>query len=75
VSLEGYVAANVLVQALKKTQTLDAEKVVDTLENMRDVDLGLGAALNYGRAEHQASHKVWGTAIDDKGKYQSLDLE
>jgi branched-chain amino acid transport system substrate-binding protein len=75
VSLEGYVAANVLIQALKKTQPLDPEKVVDTLENMRDVDLGLGAALNYGRAEHQASHKVWGTAIDDKGKYQSLDLE
>jgi branched-chain amino acid transport system substrate-binding protein len=75
VSLEGYVAANVLIQALKKTQPLDPEKVVDTLENMRDVDLGLGAALNYGRGEHQASHKVWGTAIDDKGKYQSLDLE
>jgi len=75
VSLEGYVAANVLIQALKKTQPLDPEKVVDTLENLRDVDLGLGAALNYGRAEHQASHKVWGTAIDDKGKYQSLDLE
>jgi branched-chain amino acid transport system substrate-binding protein len=75
VSFEGYVAANVLIQALKKTPQLDAEKVVDTLENMRDVDLGLGASLNYGRGEHQASHKVWGTAIDDKGKYQSLDLE
>jgi branched-chain amino acid transport system substrate-binding protein len=75
VSLEGYVAASVLIQALKKTPQLDPEKVVDTLENMRDVDLGLGAALNYGRGEHQASHKIWGTAIDDKGKYQSLDLE
>ncbi len=76
VSLEGYVAANVLIQALKKTgPQFDSEKLIDTLENLRDVDLGLGAALNYGRAEHQASHKVWGTAIDDKGKYQSLELE
>jgi branched-chain amino acid transport system substrate-binding protein len=76
VSLEGYVAANVLIQALKKVgPQLDSEKLIDALENMRDLDLGLGAALAYGRAEHQASHKVWGTAIDDKGKYQSLELE
>jgi branched-chain amino acid transport system substrate-binding protein len=75
VSLEGYVAANVLIQALKKTPQLDAEKLIDTLENMRDLDLGLGSVLNFGRAEHQASHKVWGTTLDDKGKYQTLDLE
>jgi branched-chain amino acid transport system substrate-binding protein len=76
VSLEGYVAATVLIDALKKTGSqLDAEKLIDTLENTRNLDLGLGAPLSYGRAEHQASHKVWGTAIDDKGKYQSLELE
>jgi branched-chain amino acid transport system substrate-binding protein len=76
VSLEGYVAATVLIDALKKTGSqLDAEKLIDALENTRNLDLGLGAPLSYGRAEHQASHKVWGTAIDDKGKYQSLELE
>jgi branched-chain amino acid transport system substrate-binding protein len=76
VSLEGYVAATVLIDALKKTGAqLDTEKLIDTLENTRNLDFGLGASLNYGRAEHQASHKVWGTAIDDKGKYQSLELE
>jgi branched-chain amino acid transport system substrate-binding protein len=76
VSLEGYVAASVLIQALQKTGAqLDTEKLCDTLENMRDLDLGLGTSLNYGRGEHQASHKIWGTAIDNKGKYQSLELE
>jgi branched-chain amino acid transport system substrate-binding protein len=25
--------------------------------------------------EHQASHKVWGTALDQTGKYQPLVLE
>jgi hypothetical protein len=65
-----------MIQALQKTgPQLETEKLVDTLENMRNLDLGLGTALNYGRGEHQASHKVWGTAIDDKGKYQSLELE
>ena len=76
VSLEGYVAATVLIDALKKTGAqLDTEKLIDTLENTHNLDLGLGTQLNYGRAEHQASHKIWGTTLDDKGKYQSVDLE
>jgi ABC-type branched-subunit amino acid transport system substrate-binding protein len=76
VSLEGYIAANVLIQALKKVgPQLDTEKLIDTLENMRSIDLGLGTSLAYGRAEHQASHKIWGTAIDDNGKYAPIELE
>ena len=76
VSLEGYVAANVLIQGLKKTgRVLDTEKLIDSLEALRSIDLGLGAPLGYGRSEHQASHKIWGTAIDDNGKYQPIELE
>jgi branched-chain amino acid transport system substrate-binding protein len=76
VSLEGYVSANVLIQALKQAgPQLDTEKVIDNLENMRNLDLGLGATLGFSRAEHQALHKIWGTAIDDSGKYQPIELE
>ena len=76
VSLEGYVAANVLVQALKKTgRVLDTEKLIDSLEAMRSIDLGLGAPLGYGRSEHQASHKIWGTALDESGKFAPIELE
>src|SRR5712675_967660 len=76
VSLEGYVVANVLIEALKRTgQQLDTEKLIDVLENMRDLELGLGAQLSFGRAEHQASHKIWGTALDETGKYQAIELE
>jgi branched-chain amino acid transport system substrate-binding protein len=76
VSFEGYTAANVLIQALKRTGAqLDTEALIDTLENMRDLDLGLGAKMGFGRAEHQALHKIWGTALDDKGKYQAIELE
>jgi ABC-type branched-subunit amino acid transport system substrate-binding protein len=76
VSLEGYVAANVLIEALKRTgPQLDTEKLIDVLENMRDLDLGLGTQLGFGRAEHQASHKIWGTALDETGKYQAIELE
>jgi branched-chain amino acid transport system substrate-binding protein len=76
VSLEGYVAANVLIQALRKAgPQLDTEKLIDILENTRNLDLGLGAPLSFGRAEHQASHKIWGTSIDDTGHYQAFELE
>jgi branched-chain amino acid transport system substrate-binding protein len=76
VSLEGYVAANVLIQGLKRAgPQLDTEKLIDVLENTRNFDLGLGASLGFGRAEHQASHKIWGTALDDNGKYQAIELE
>ena len=76
VSLEGYVAANVLIQALKRAgPQLDTESLVDAFENTHNLDLGLGTPLNYGRAEHQASHKVWGTVIDENGRYRSLELE
>jgi ABC-type branched-subunit amino acid transport system substrate-binding protein len=76
VSFEGYVAANVLIQALKQTgPQLDTERLIDNLEAMRNMDLGLGTSLTFGRAEHQASHKIWGTAIDENGKYTALELE
>jgi ABC-type branched-subunit amino acid transport system substrate-binding protein len=76
VSLEGYIAANVLIQAIKQTgPELNTEKLIDNLEAMRNIDLGLGTALNFGRAEHQASHKIWGTAIDENGKYTPLELD
>jgi ABC-type branched-subunit amino acid transport system substrate-binding protein len=76
VSLEGYVAATVLMQGIKKAgPQFDTEKLIDTLEGMRTIDLGLGTTLGFGRAEHQASHKIWGTAIDEKGKYQPIELE
>ena len=75
-SLEGFVAANILIQGLKRTgPQLDIEKLVDVLENMRNLDLGLGVSLSFGRSEHQASHKIWGTALDESGKYQTIELE
>jgi ABC-type branched-subunit amino acid transport system substrate-binding protein len=76
VSLEGYVAANVLIAALKRNgPDLDTEKLVQTLENLRDLDLGLGVPVSFGRSEHQGVHKVWGTQLDANGRYQPIDLE
>ena len=76
VSMEGFISASILIQALKRAgPQLDTEKLVDVLENTRNLDLGLGIPLSYGRGEHQASHKIWGTALDDQGKWQAIELE
>lgn len=76
VSLEGYVTANVLIEALKRTgPQLDTERLVEALESVHDVDMGLGAPVNFGRVEHQGLHKVWGTQLDATGHYQPIELQ
>ena len=76
VSLEGYVTANVLIAALQRTgRELDTEKLVDNFENLRNLDIGLGTPVSYGRSEHQAVHKVWGSELDENGHYQPIDLQ
>ena len=76
VSLEGYVAANVLIEALKRNgPQLDTERLVTTLEDLRDLDIGLGTRVTFGRSEHQGVHKVWGTQLDATGHYQPIDLQ
>jgi branched-chain amino acid transport system substrate-binding protein len=76
VSLEGYIAAGLLAEGLKRAgPQLDTEKVVEALESVRDFDMGLGTPLSFGRTEHQGSHKVWGTQLNEAGHYQALDLQ
>jgi len=76
VSLEGYVAGSVLLEGVKRAgRQLDTEKLVETLETVRDFDMGLGAPIRFGPTEHQGSHKVWGTQLNEYGRYQAIDLD
>jgi ABC-type branched-subunit amino acid transport system substrate-binding protein len=76
VSLEGYLSAQLLLEALRRAgRDFNTETLIDTLESMRGVDLGIGAPMSFGMSEHQASHKVWGTQIDAAGAFQTIDLE
>jgi branched-chain amino acid transport system substrate-binding protein len=71
-----YVDANVLIAALQRTGAqLDTEKLVGTLENLRDLDIGLGTPVTFSRSDHQGVHKVWGTQLDETGHYQAIDLQ
>jgi hypothetical protein len=35
----------------------------------------LGAPVTFNPNDHQGSHKVWGTQLDESGHYQPIDLE
>jgi hypothetical protein len=39
---------------------LDAEKLIDVPADMRNLDLGAGTTLNFGRAELRISPTIWG---------------
>ena len=76
VSFEGYIEANILAEAVKRVgRDVDTEKLVEELERMRDFDLGLSAPVTFSPNDHQGSHKVSGTQLDETGHYQPIDLE
>lgn len=76
VSLEGFIVGSVFVEALKRTgPNLTTERLVDTLEQFSQIDLGFGAPLSFSLSEHQGSHKIWGTRLDAACVPEPVDLD
>jgi len=76
VSLEGFVVGQLFAEGLRRVgRDVDTEKLIDTLEQIRDFDPGIGGSLSFGTSQHQASHKVWGTVLDTQGQFKSLDMD
>jgi serine/threonine protein kinase/ABC-type branched-subunit amino acid transport system substrate-binding protein len=76
ISLEGYIVGTLFAEAVRRSgRRLDTEGLVDTLETVHDLDLQVGSILSFGPSEHQASHKIWGTSLDEEGNFRPLELE
>jgi ABC-type branched-subunit amino acid transport system substrate-binding protein len=76
VSLEGYIDALILAEGLRRAgANPTTETLVEALESIHGLDIGLGTPLTFGPSEHQASHKVWGSVLDADGRVQILQLE
>ena len=76
VSLEGYVDGTLLLEGLRRAGPKpDTELLVDALENLRNFDVGLGTPISFSQSDHQGSHKIWATQLDDQGHYQPVDLQ
>lgn len=76
VSLEGFIVGSIFVEGLRRVgPQLTTEKLVDTLEQIEGLDLGFGSKISYSLSEHQGSHKVWGTQLDESCKYRVVDMD
>ncbi len=75
-SLEGWVVGTLLVEALKSAgPNPQPEQLVGALESLHGLDIGIGVKLGFSATDHQASHKVWGSALDATGAWHQIDLE
>ena len=75
VSLEGYVAAKVLVEALSGPERSSIRNVL-WMPLKRCVTMTwAGTTITFSRSEHQGSHKVWGTQLTETGKFQPFELQ
>ncbi|MFT5116894.1 MAG: branched-chain amino acid transport system substrate-binding protein [Kiritimatiellia bacterium] len=72
VSLEGYIVAKVFVEGLKGAGNINRESIIDGLESLKNLDIGMGFSLSYSKKNHQASHKIWPTRIKS-GEYVAFE--
>ncbi len=73
VSLEGYLAAKIFVEGLKRApQKINRENLIEAIESIQKLDIGIGKPISYSRREHQALHHIWETQIQ-KGKFVPLN--
>jgi branched-chain amino acid transport system substrate-binding protein len=73
VSLEGYLAAKVFVEALKRAgKNLTREGFIDTVESIKDLDIQAGNKISFAKDNHQGSQTVYPTVIRG-GKFYPID--
>ncbi len=72
-SLEGYVDARIFLAALTAHQgPFTPDALLQTIENLPDLSLGLGASSGFSPTNHNYSKSVWGTAIAADGTFQDI---
>jgi branched-chain amino acid transport system substrate-binding protein len=73
ISLEGFLAARLFVLALERAGPApDRESVIDALEALGTVDLGIGVPLTLTPQIRQASRHIWPSVVRD-GRFVPLD--
>jgi len=65
ISLEGYVNARVVVEAVRRAGPNPTRSGLrQALESLKNLDLGIGAALTFGPERHQGLDSVYFTRVD-----------
>jgi ABC-type branched-subunit amino acid transport system substrate-binding protein len=75
-TLEAWIGAQIFLEALRRAgPALDTDALVRALEAVRDWDMGIGATISFGPADHQGSKKVWGWQLQPDGGWRQVDLQ
>jgi ABC-type branched-subunit amino acid transport system substrate-binding protein len=77
ISLEGFLASKLFILSLKKaakSNNLTREGIVQALEGMKNVDIGIGIPISFDKTHHQALHQVWPTILK-KGSFVPFNWE
>ncbi|MBS0649687.1 MAG: ABC transporter substrate-binding protein [Verrucomicrobia bacterium] len=75
ISFEGFLVAKLFVIGLKAAAAnhqLTREGIINTFENIKDVDIGIGVPVSFDKNNHQALHEVWPMIIEN-GQYVPLN--
>ena len=73
VSLEGYLAAKVLVEGLTRSgKNLTRSNFITQMELIKDLDLGIDHQVSFSATDHQGSNKVYPAIIKD-GEYNYFE--
>jgi len=76
ISLEGYISATIFVEGLLRSgRYFTEEELVNKLESINELDLGIGTIVSFGVSNHQASHRIWGVTINPDGSFSDIELE
>ena len=76
ISLEGWLVGRLFLEGLQRAgKALTTDSAIEALEGIRGLDLGIGVPLGFSPSEHQASHRIWGTAMDARGAFTVIELE
>lgn len=68
ISLEGYLSTKLLmigVERAAKANKLTREGLIDALETLQNIDIGIGLPISFSKTDHQALHTVWPTLLKD----------
>ncbi|MCL5974418.1 MAG: ABC transporter substrate-binding protein [Gammaproteobacteria bacterium] len=73
VSLEGYIVARILVEALQTMDgTIGREALIDALYGLVDLDIGLGSNINLDKNQQHGSHMLWLSKLEN-GAFHSFE--
>ncbi|MCF7794461.1 MAG: ABC transporter substrate-binding protein [Candidatus Cloacimonetes bacterium] len=73
VSLEGYLAAKVLVEGLTRSgNNLTRSNFIEQMESIKDLDIGIDHQISFSATDHQGSDKVY-PAIVIGGEYNYFE--